>query len=96
MSLLPSSSAFCENLVLFYQIERCHIQENSNVDEKITSHKMQEIPLHDNISCTKDSKRSVWHVKKQNVVCLQFGKHTVTQGDVDHYLLLCVIADKNL
>jgi hypothetical protein len=38
----------------------------------------------------KDSDKGVWHHKLQYVVCLQFGKHTITQAIVDRCALSCV------
>ena len=44
-------------LVLFYQTALRHIQKDSNVDDNITSHEMQEVPFHDNMSSTKYSNK---------------------------------------
>ena len=41
--------------MLFYQTTWHHIQDDSNADENVMSHKKWEVPLHDNMSFTKDS-----------------------------------------
>jgi hypothetical protein len=74
----------------------CTASQDSNVHENITSHKMQEVSLHDNMSSTRYPNKGVCHVKSLYVVCVPFGKHTFTQASVDHYGLPCVVADTNL
>jgi len=57
-SVPPSFSALLEANVsvkyccFFYQTARRHIQEYSNVDERVTSHKMQEASFPLNMSST--------------------------------------------
>lgn len=57
------SKSFCETVVLFYQITWRYIQEDCNGDENITSHKMQEVPLFENMSSTKHSNKCVCQLK---------------------------------
>jgi len=57
------SKGFCETMVLLCQITWCYIQEDCNVSENITSHKMQEVPLYDIMSSTKHSNECVCQVK---------------------------------
>ena len=47
------------------------------------------------MSSTKCSNKGVPYVKLQ-YVCYDPGEHTITQANVDHYALPCVVADTNL
>ena len=75
--------------MLSYQIARCHIQEDSDVDDNITSHEIHEVYLHADTSSTKGSNKRVCHVKLQYIICFQFEKHTITQANV-HHTSLCI------
>ena len=87
---------FCEISMLSNQVARHYIQEDSDDDGDITSHKIQKVYLCADTSTTKGSNKRVCHVKLQYVFCLQFEKHTITQANVHRYALPCVVADTNL
>jgi hypothetical protein len=66
-----------------YQIARHHIQEDSDVDDNITSHEIQEVYLHADTSSTNGSNKRVCHIKLQ-YICFHFERHTITQANVHH------------
>ena len=72
MSLLPLSSALMKAKVsvkvwcLFTTLQGS--QKDSNVEENITSIKMQEDPLHDNMFFTRDLNQGLCHVTLQYAV----------------------------
>lgn len=69
---------------------------NSDEEENITSHKMQEDPLADNMPFTRDSNRGVLHVICCMLLCVECGKHSVREANVDHHKLPSVVSDTNV